>query len=103
MDKYKNVFLSLGFFVVAPLWIFLWLSLGRELIMNPPQSHVVSTILYDLYIWPYFIFFVIAIFFGYKNLKADKSILVGNIITLLEIIALLLSVAYYFWATAWMV
>jgi hypothetical protein len=103
MDKYKNVLLSSSFFIAAPIWIVLWLSLGRVFIANPIQSHALSSILYAVYIWPYFIFFALGVFFGWKNLKSEKPSVIGNIVTLLGIVALLLSVAYYFWAASWSV
>lgn len=96
----KNVLLSLGSFIAAPVWYALWLFLGKILIINPAQSSVPRWIS-SLILWPYFIFFAIGIFFGWKNLKSEKPSVLGNIVTLLGILALFVSIYILGWAAAW--
>ena len=101
MKKYKNVLLSLGFIIAAPAWFALWLLASPIFFSSPIQSGAYSSLLVALIIIPYFVFFAIGIFFGWRNLKSEKPLVLGSIITLLGIAAMLFSVFMILEAMAW--
>ena len=45
---------------------------------------------FALFVFPYLIFLIIGIFFGWKNLKSKEPSLIGHIITIIGIVMLLL-------------
>lgn len=99
MHPYRNVLLSLGFFILAPVWLLLLSFITHLFIIMPPQAP--SAFWNASFTWPYILFLGIGTFFGWKNLKSEHSYMIGNIITILGIILSLGSVAFYFWALSW--
>lgn len=102
MKIYKNVLLSLGFFLAAPAWCALFYFIVHIIIYGIAQPNIPHWIT-DFVIWPYFIFLGIGIFFGWKNLKSEKPLLIGHVITILGIIALLISLVIIIVAVGWRV
>jgi hypothetical protein len=90
MKKYNNVLLSLGFFILAPVWVFL---MGYVFKFSPFD-------LYGLFLWPYIFFFITGVFFGFKN-RAETPTVLGNIILIIGIIALSIPLLYFYWAAGW--
>jgi hypothetical protein len=90
MKKYKNALISFGFLLAAPVWIFLWTQFGKNLLLNSPPNLINAT-----YVIPYFLFIILGIFFGWKNLKAKQSLILGNIITLIGMGMLFFSAFLY--------
>ena len=90
LKKYQNAFLSLGFFILAPVWIFL---MGYVFNFSPFD-------LYKLFLWPYVIFFIIAVFFGFKN-RAETPSIFGNTVLVIGTILLLIPLLYFYWAAGW--
>ena len=93
MKKYKNVLLSLGFFILAPVWIFLSKYIFNMFNTSPYVAD-------ELFVWVYIIFFITGIFFGFKN-RAQTPSLLGNIILIIGIIVLLPPLLFYYWAAGW--
>lgn len=99
MKKYKNVLLSLGFFILAPVWYFLVFTL-----LNPYVNAIKfpSSLAFDLAVWPYIIFFIVAMFFGSRNNIGTPSI-ISRIVLIVGIIALSIPLLYFYWASGWSV
>lgn len=96
MKNHKNIILSLGSYLLAFLWFFLWSQFIYGNTSNPADAFSF------LYVSPYYILLAIGIFFGWKNVQSKKSlVLVSNVITLIGVLVLLASIAYYSWLTAW--
>lgn len=101
MKNNKNVLLSLGSFIAAPVWYILILYIGKLFLISPTQSSISSSVGGALVLCPYFIFLAIGIFFGWKNIKSEKPSFLGNLITLIGVLMLLVSVYIFGLAAAW--
>ncbi len=89
MKKYKNVLLSLGFFILAPVSFFL---LGYVFNFPPFNSDKPLVLIYNT-------LFIIAVFFGLRNMTKTPSVL-GNIVLITGTIILLIPLLFYYWAIA---
>ena len=84
---YKNIFLSLGSYIIAFSWYFSWLYLGSILAL-PPQPPATTNILNILVIGPASVLIILGIFFGYRSIKLKESLLVGNFLMVIGFITL---------------
>ncbi|HEY9584675.1 MAG TPA: hypothetical protein VJI33_03835 [Candidatus Paceibacterota bacterium] len=101
LDKYLNIFLSLGFTILAPLWFLLFIKYehiynGIEYFYKSPPKIV--EILESLNIFPIIILLAGGIYFSWKNFKSKESYLTGNIILLIDILMAL----YLFFGILWL-
>ena len=83
----KNIFLSLGSYIIAFAWYFSWLYLGPILALLP-QPPTTANILNMLVISPALILIILGIFFGYRSIKLKESLLVGNFLVVVGFITL---------------
>ena len=97
MKKYKNVLLSLGFFILAPVWPFLLTVTFNIFKVN--TNLLSPSLSKDLLVWPYIIFFIMAMFFGSRDSIGTPSV-ISRIILIVGIIALSIPLLYFYWAIA---
>ena len=97
MKKYKNVLLSLGFFILAPVWYFLVFTL-----LNPYVNAIKfpPSLANEIAVWPYIIFFIMAMFFGSRDSTGTPSV-IGRIVLIIGIVVLLIPLLYFYWAAGW--
>ncbi len=80
--KYKNIYFSVLAYILAALILFFWTNVGLEL---PKTIAWIGLIIVGLLI-------ILGIYFGFKSVKAKESLLIGNLLMLLGILALLFPV-----------
>jgi hypothetical protein len=98
MKKYKNVWLSLGAYVLVFAWYLFFIS---------PSSSFSQFVLYKsgdvmstLVIVIYFLFIFVGLFFGFKSRKEEPN-LINNLITIIGILLLIGSLVLFSFHLGW--
>lgn len=92
MKKYKNILLSLGSYVLAFVWYFIFMSSSSSFSQFVPykSGNVMNTIVIGIH----FLFIIIGLFFGLRSRK-EESTLLNNLITLIGLLLLVGSYVLY--------
>ncbi|MEI8174404.1 MAG: hypothetical protein WCG28_00455 [bacterium] len=91
MKKYKNVLLSLGAYALATL---VYVISSHFVSISPNSPNWTGLVLFVIMI-------IIGLFFGWKNMKSEKPLLLGNIIFLIVIIMLFAFILFYAVLSGW--
>ena len=92
MKQYKNVLLSLGSYILAFVWYFIFMSSSSSFSQFVPYKS--GDVMNKLVIIVYFLFIIIGIFFGFRSKKKEPA-LSSSLVILIGLILLIGSYLLY--------
>lgn len=90
LKNYKNIFLSLGSYVVAIVWFVSVVSVADFFMKTAtPVSPTVGSVTNVVFLGIFFVLILVGIFFGYKSNKVRESSWGGNLLMVIGIVGIL--------------